>query len=149
MYQIPKVELTLKVIREGNYVPTIISTGSECAKVIRTLFNEETFHWTEEMLLLCLNNRNEIMHYCIVSTGGMCGTVCDVRKILLIALQSAATSIILSHNHPSGNLKPSAADLNLTSRVKEAASFHEIKLLDHVILTYDSYLSMMEEGLIY
>jgi len=148
MIQIPKVEVTLKVIRQDDYIPTIVQSPEQMAASIRVLFNAETFDWTEEMLLICLNNRNEVLHYCLISTGGMCGTVCDIRKIMLIVLQSAATGIILSHNHPSGNLKPSRQDMQLTGQIYEAAKYHEIKLIDHIIFSYDSYLSMKDEGLI-
>lgn len=86
------------------------------------------------------------MHYAKISTGGMVGTVCDVRVIMLTALQSGATGIVLAHNHPSGNLKPSVSDLRVTQLIRQACVFHEIDLIDHIILTSDSYYSMTDSG---
>ncbi|MEO5907949.1 MAG: JAB domain-containing protein, partial [Ginsengibacter sp.] len=72
----------------------------------------------------------------------------DSRLILATAIKSLAVSIILSHNHPSGNLKPSTADQDLTSKIKLACQFHDIKVLDHVIVTSEGYYSFADEGLI-
>lgn len=146
MIQLPKITISFKVTRPTNYSPTIIKRSEELADVVRNLFDSKTFDWTEEMLLMCLNRRNEIMHYSKISQGGMTGTVCDVRVVMLTALQSAATSIVLAHNHPSGSLKPSQQDIQITEQVRQAGLVHEIKLLDHIIFTTDSFYSMRDEG---
>lgn len=146
MVQLPKITISFKVTRPKTYTPTLIRCSSDLAVIVRDLFDSKTFDWKEEMLLLCLNRRNEIMHYSKVSHGGLTGTVCDVRVVMLIALQTGATSIVLAHNHPSGNLKPSQSDLLITQQVKQAGLLFEIKLLDHIIFTFDSYYSMLDEG---
>jgi DNA repair protein RadC len=83
-----------------------------------------------------------------ISTGGFAGTVADPKVIFSIALKACASSIILSHNHPSGNLKPSQADLNLTRKIKSGGELLDIAVLDHIILTSDSYFSFADEGIL-
>ena len=87
-------------------------------------------------------------HFEIISRGGITGTVADPRIILKKAVEEGATSIVLSHNHPSGNLKPSRADEELTQKIKQAASFFDIRVLDHVIVSDEGYYSFADEGLI-
>jgi DNA repair protein RadC len=84
----------------------------------------------------------------MLSKGGMTGAVVDVRVIFQVALKACATSLILAHNHPSGNLDSSDADLKITRQIKEAGLILDIPLLDHLIMTTDSYLSMADEGLL-
>jgi DNA repair protein RadC len=95
-----------------------------------------------------LNKANRINHFEILSEGGITGTVADPRIILKKALEEDAVSIILCHNHPSGSLKPSRADEELTSKIKEAARFFDIKVLDHIIVSDEGYYSFADEGLL-
>lgn len=98
--------------------------------------------------VLYLNRANRINHFEIVSEGGITGTVADPRIILKKALEQNAVSIIVCHNHPSGNLQPSRADEQLTQRLKEAAQLLDIHMLDHVIVSEQGYYSFADEGLI-
>jgi DNA repair protein RadC len=98
--------------------------------------------------VLFLNRANKINHFQIISEGGMTGTVADPRIILKKALEENAVSIILCHNHPSGSLKPSRADEELTHKIKEAARFFDIKVLDHLIVSEDGYFSFADEGIL-
>ena len=102
----------------------------------------------EEFWLLMLNRANRVLGRYKVSQGGLSGTVIDTRIILKKALDNLATSIIVCHNHPSGNKQPSDADLKITEKLKKAAEMLEIKLLDHVIIADKSYFSFADEGLI-
>ena len=102
----------------------------------------------EVFAVMYLNRANKINHFQIVSEGGITGTVADPRIILKRALEEDAVSIILCHNHPSGSLKPSRADEDLTHKIKEAAKYFDIKVLDHVILGTDAYYSFADEGII-
>ncbi len=102
----------------------------------------------EVFAVLFLNRSNKINHYEIVSEGGITGTVADPRIILKKALDHDATSIILCHNHPSGSTKPSKADEELTNKIKEAASYLDIKVLDHIIVSNEGYFSFADEGII-
>ena len=100
----------------------------------------------EAMVVLLLNNSNRTLGYSISSIGGLTGTLVDVRLVLRDALLTQATGLILIHNHPSGTLKPSQSDINITNKVKKASELMDIKLLDHLILTEDSYYSFADEG---
>jgi DNA repair protein RadC len=102
----------------------------------------------EEFWLLMLNRANRVLGRYKVSQGGLSGTVIDTRIILKKALDNLASSIIVCHNHPSGNNQPSEADLKITEKLKKAAEMLEIKLLDHVIIADKSYFSFADEGLI-
>jgi DNA repair protein RadC len=102
----------------------------------------------EEFKVLLLNRGNKVIGIYEASAGGLTGTVADPRLILAAAIKSLAVSIILSHNHPSGNLKPSRADEELTQKIKVAANYHDIKVIDHIIITSEAYYSFAEEGLL-
>jgi len=102
----------------------------------------------EEFWLLMLNRANRVLGRYKVSQGGLSGTVIDTRIILKKALDNLASSIIVCHNHPSGNKQPSDADVKITGKLKKAAEMLEIKLLDHVIIADKSYFSFADEGLI-
>lgn len=101
----------------------------------------------EAMVVLYLNNANRTLGYGIASIGGLTGTLVDVRLVLRDALLTQATGLILIHNHPSGTLKPSQSDINITKKVKKAAELMDIKLLDHLILTEDNFYSFADEGM--
>ena len=83
-----------------------------------------------------------------LSKGGITGTIADVRLILSVALKTLATGLILAHNHPSGNLKPSEADIQLTQKVKDAAKLLDIEVMDHIIISSEGYYSFMDEGIL-
>jgi DNA repair protein RadC len=101
----------------------------------------------EVFAVIFLNQANRVNHFEVVSQGGITGTVADPRLILKKALESHAVSIILCHNHPSGNLKPSKADEELTYKIREAARFFDIKVIDHIIVSNDGYFSFADEGM--
>lgn len=106
------------------------------------------YHSKEVFVVMYLNHANKILHHEIVSEGGITGTVADPRIILQRALEHNATALILSHNHPSGNLKPSKADEALTEKIKAAASYFDIKVIDHIIVSEDGYFSFADKGMI-
>lgn len=102
----------------------------------------------EEFWIIYLNNSNGVMHKSQISKGGITGTLVDVRLVLKQALELGAVALILAHNHPSGNLKPSRADKQLTQKLKIAASALDIKVLDHLIMAQENYLSFADEGIL-
>ncbi|BDQ12148.1 RadC family protein [Sediminibacterium sp. TEGAF015] len=112
------------------------------------LQNTLQFLQREVFAILLLNRANRIIHFEIVSEGGITGTVADPRIILKKALEYSATGIILCHNHPSGNLKPSHADEMLTKKIKNAASFLDILVTDHIIVSHEGYFSFADEGML-
>ncbi len=102
----------------------------------------------EMFAVVFLNRANKVLHHEIISEGGITGTVADPRIILKKALEHNATSIILSHNHPSGSLKPSRQDEELTHKIKEAAGYLDIQVIDHIIVSEEGYYSFADEGLL-
>lgn len=102
----------------------------------------------EEFHIIYLNNSNKVINRLQLSKGGITGTLVDVRLAFKMALEHGATSIILCHNHPSGNLNPSSADKQLTTKLKTAGESLDIKILDHLIVTEKSYFSFADEGLL-
>lgn len=102
----------------------------------------------EEFWVILLNRANKIIDTVKISQGGLAGTVTDIRIILRLALERLASSIILVHNHPSGNLKPSESDIHLTKRLKEGGALMDIAVLDHVIVSDHDALSFADEGII-
>ena len=101
----------------------------------------------EEFWVLYLNNSNKVIYKAQLSKGGITGTVVDIRTIFKMAFEQNATGWILSHNHPSGKLMASEADLKITKRIKEAGQTLEIQVLDHLIITENGYLSFQDEGI--
>jgi DNA repair protein RadC len=102
----------------------------------------------EEFWLLFLDQGNKIMESYRVSEGGIAGTVIDVRKIMRAALEKRATSIVLCHNHPSGNLQASDADLKITRKIKDAGKLMDIPVIDHIIIGNDKYYSFADDGIL-
>ena len=102
----------------------------------------------EVFAVIFLNRSNKIKHFEIISSGGITGTVADPRIILKKALEEEAVSVILCHNHPSGNLRPSKADSDLTEKIKNAAKYFDIQVLDHIIVSNEGYYSFADDGAI-
>ena len=98
--------------------------------------------------MVFLNRANKVIHFEIISEGGITGTVADPRTILKRALEHDAISMVLCHNHPSGSLKPSRQDEELTGKIKQAAQFFDIKILDHLIVSEEGYYSFADEGIL-
>ena len=102
----------------------------------------------EEFWVILLNRANRVIRKKRVSEGGVSGTVADPKIIFKLAVDELASGIIVVHNHPSGNLKPSESDINLTKKIKEAGKVLEIAMLDHLIIAHDRYFSFADEGLV-
>ena len=124
---------------------TVIKSSADIAQYLRITIKDFSY---EVFGVLFLNKANKINHFEIISRGGLTGTVADPRIILKIALEQEATSIILTHNHPSGNLRPSKADEDLTEKIKIAARYLDIIVMDHVIVSEDGYFSFADGGLL-
>ena len=102
----------------------------------------------EEFWIIYLNNSNKVLQIAQLSKGVITGTLVDVRLVFKTALQLGAVAVILGHNHPSGTLRPSSADKQLTQKLKTAGESLDIKVLDHVIVTENSYFSFADENLL-
>lgn len=145
--KVAEVELVYKTKVKASERP-VIKSSTDSYNVLRQIWDESKMEMQEELKVLLLNRCNRVIGVYEASTGGICGTVADPRLILATALKSLSVSLILAHNHPSGNLKPSRADEDLTQKIKMAAGFHDIKVLDHIILTAEAYYSFADEGLL-
>lgn len=121
-----------------------ISSSKDVADIFQPLLGD---HPHEEFWVLLLNRANKIIDKKKISSGGVSGTVVDPKMLFRIAIQDLASSIILCHNHPSGNKKPSEADIKLTKQLKEAGKFLEIPILDHIIITDQDFFSFADEGM--
>lgn len=102
----------------------------------------------EEFWIVFLNNSNKVLHKAQLSKGGITGTLVDVRLVMKQALELGAVGLILAHNHPSGTLKPSAADKQITQKLKQSAEVLDIKVLDHLIITQKEYYSFADNGIL-
>lgn len=124
---------------------TAISGSHDVAGFLQKEFGD---YRHEVFIVLFLNRANKIKHKEIISSGGLTGTVADPRIIMRKALEQDAVALILCHNHPSGNLKPSKADEELTRKIREAALMLDIRVLDHLIVSQEGYYSFADEGLL-
>ena len=128
--------------------------GEEAQKIIKISSSKDAFELLqpsmgelphEEFWIVYLNNSNKVMHSAQLSKGGITGTLVDVRLVMKQALELGAVALILAHNHPSGGLKPSEADKQITQKLKNAADALDIKVLDHLIITQKDYFSFADE----
>lgn len=132
-------------------------TGEEIKKNERVSSSQQAFELLqphlgdllhEEFWILYLNNSNRVIYKEQLSKGGMTGTLVDVRLVMKQALEHAAVACILAHNHPSGTLKPSKADKDITKKLQQAGNALDIKILDHLIIAQQQYLSFADEGIL-
>jgi len=122
-----------------------VRSSQDAEKLLRQVF--PSFEHVEYFYIICLNRTNQVLGFHQVSKGGISGTVTDVRIIYQVAIKSNSSALILAHNHPSGNLQPSEADLKITKKIKEAGTFLDISVLDHLILFEDGYMSMADDNM--
>jgi DNA repair protein RadC len=145
--KVAEVELVYKTKVRASERPKI-NASKDCYELLLSLWNNGKMELQEEFKVLLLDRSSRVKGIYEVSMGGITGTVADPRLILAAALKSLSVGLILSHNHPSGNLTPSRADEELTMKIKEAAKYHDIKVLDHIILSTEGYYSFADEGLL-
>ncbi|QIG90671.1 JAB domain-containing protein [Chryseobacterium sp. POL2] len=125
-----------------------VTTSNDAVKIIRQFWNENTIEMQEEVKVILLNNSSCVLGFYNLSKGGITSSLVDIRLVLSVALKCLATGIILVHNHPGGNLKPSSADLNIVKKLKESCKLMDIALLDSIIITKENYMSFADEGLL-
>ncbi len=123
----------------------VVKSSRDIAQYLQALLKDYAY---EVFAVVFLNRANKINHFEIISRGGITGTVADPRIILKKALEEDATSIVLCHNHPSGNVKPSRADEELTKKITEAAFYFDIKVIDHIIVSEEGFYSFADEGIL-
>lgn len=147
--KLPEIEINVKFKNNVKRAELFKVTSSrDAADCFRTIFNADTINWTEESIILCLNRANHVIGFHKASSGGTSGTIMDAKVIFTIALKSMAQGLIIAHNHPSGQLKPSEADIKITKSLKEAGKLLGIPIMDHLIITDEGYYSMADNGYI-
>lgn len=111
-------------------------------------WEQDQFDYCEKFKVMLLNRANLVLGIVTISSGGIAGTVADPKMVFGPALKAASSSVLLGHNHPSGNLTPSQADIKLTQKLKEAGQLLDLPVLDHLILTRDGFYSFADEGML-
>ena len=126
-----------------------IKSSSDIATLLFESWDKNTIELHESFKVILLNNSNTVKGIFEMSSGGITGTLVDLRILFAVALKTLATCIIVCHNHPSGNLRPSHSDIILTNKIKKASELLDIKLLDHIIITpSQEYFSFSDDGIL-
>ncbi len=144
--KVSEVTLSYKTTVKASERPQI-NTSIDVHRVLKDNWNYETIEFIEEFKIILLNRANRVLGIVPISIGGTAGTIADPKVIFVSALKCNAASIILAHNHPSSNLKPSHADIELTKKLRNAGQFLDLPVIEHIILTKDAYFSFADEGL--
>lgn len=147
LYQVSEINLTYRPKFKASERPKVTSS-KDAYDILYNNWDLDKIELLEQFKILLLNRANNVIGIFQVSSGGIAGTVADPKLIFSTALKACASSIILSHNHPSGNLQPSQQDIELTKKIKAGGSYLDIMVLDHVIITPDHYYSFADEGMI-
>ncbi|MBB6613136.1 JAB domain-containing protein [Pontibacter sp. Tf4] len=145
--RVAEVKLTYRSKVKPSERPQVTSS-SDSYCILKKSWDTGKLEFVEQFKVLLLNRANRVLGLYELSTGGVAGTVADPKLVFVAALKACASAIVLCHNHPSGNTKPSAADLALTKKMKQAGEVLDIAVLDHIILTSESYYSFADEGLL-
>jgi DNA repair protein RadC len=144
---VAEVELIYRTKVKASDRPKI-KRSEDAYKLLMASWDMDKVELVEQFKVLLLNRSNRVLGIYEVSTGGITGTVADIRLIFAAALKANSIYLMLSHNHPSGNLKPSRADDQMTAKFKEAGKYLEIEILDHLIVSKEGYYSYADEGVL-
>lgn len=147
VYSVGEIQVSYKTNNNPKLPP--ITSSRDAFNIFRQYWSDQ-INWIEEFYMLCLNRANAVVGIYRVSVGGTAGTCVDPKVVFQVALGSHASSIILAHNHPSGNTVVSTADKTLTQRFKEVGKLLDLPVLDHLILTPDTdiYTSFADTGIL-
>jgi len=143
--QVAEIELVYKTKVKASERPFINSSKTAYQLALQS-WNPNTIEFFEQFKIMLLNQSHKVLGIYEVSSGGISGTAVDLRLIFAAALKANAVSLIMIHNHPSGQIKPSEADKQITRKVKEAGGILDIALLDHLIITPETYYSFADDG---
>ncbi len=139
-----EIEVSIKLKNKKYSELHQIKNAKDAYDVFKKVFNADTIDWKEEMIMLCLNNCGKLIGFYKLASGGTTSVVTDVKVLGIVALQSTASSVIIGHNHPSGELLPSEDDKITTKKIKRGLEFIGIALLDHLIITKEGFYSFSE-----
>ena len=145
MYEVAEIQLTYK----SNVKPSLrpkVNGSKDAYELLKENWDASRIEFIEQFKAVLLNRANKVLGILEVSTGGVSGTVADPKVIFAAAIKANASSFLVAHNHPSGNLSPSQADIDLTRKLRDGGKLLEIQLLDHLIVTVEGYYSFADEG---
>lgn len=146
-YKVSEVQLIYRSAIEPINRPQV-KTSQDAYNLLHASWNENTIEFTEQFKVLMLNRSARVLGIYEASSGGTTGTVVDTKLIFIAALKANANSIILAHNHPSGGLTPSSSDISITKKLCAAGKLLDISVIDHLIVTRDSYYSFSDNGIL-
>jgi DNA repair protein RadC len=146
-YQVSEITLHYQSKVKASMRPKVTSS-EEAYRILCLHWDKNKLELLEEFKVLLLNRANKVLGIVDISSGGIAGTVADPKLIFAAALKACCSSVILAHSHPSGNLKPSEADIKLPRKLKEAGRFLDLPVLDHIIITAEAYYSFADEGVL-
>lgn len=143
-------EIEVSYRRTRPDVPVVVKTSQSAEAVIRKAYELEDaqIDMKEHFFILLLDRANQVLGYHLLAIGGVCSTTVDIKLCFGIALKCVASSIILAHNHPSGRLMASKADIHLTKKIKDAGKLLDIEVLDHIIITSSGYFSFADQEML-
>src|SRR5258708_38701082 len=147
LYEVAEIQLSYKSDVKPSLRPKI-NGAQDAYNVLLESWDDSKIEFVEQFKVLLLNRANKALGVFEVSSGSSTGTVADPKLIFAAAIKANACGIILAHNHPSGNLQPSQADIDLTKKVKEGGKLLEIQVLDHIIITVEGYYSFANDGVL-
>lgn len=145
LFETAEVSLAYKTKVKSADQP-VVKTSKEAYDVLMSIWEEGKIEFVEQFNVLLLNRIKKVIGVYRVSSGGITGTVADPRLIFAAAIKAKASAMVISHNHPSGNLQPSREDIQLTNKIKNAGILLDIKVIDHLIVTSESYYSFRDDG---
>lgn len=144
LHQVSEIELSYKSKFPASTRPRVL-TSRQAYEVLMSSWDDNKISFVEQAKVLLLNRANRVLGIHEVSSGGVAGTVVDPKLVFIAAIKANASSILLAHNHPSGNLKPSTQDELLTERLRQCGKFLDIHLHDHIIVSTEGYYSFADE----
>jgi len=147
LFQVAEVQLTYRPKFKASERPRVTSS-KDSYNILLEQWDDGKIDYVEEFKILLLNRGNRVLGIMNVSSGGVSGTIADPKIIFTAALKSNASALVLSHNHPSGTLKPSQPDISLTKKLVDGGKLLDITVLDHLIVTNEGYYSFADEGLL-
>jgi DNA repair protein RadC len=145
-YEVAEIGLIYRNV-SGLYERPQLNDSRAAFDLLRQCWNDHTIDLQESFKVILLNRNNRVLGIYEASVGSTCGTLVDPKLIFIAALKAVASSIIVAHNHPTGNTNPSEADRQLTTKLKAGGNLLDIKVLDHIIVTSNKYFSFADEGL--
>jgi len=146
LFKVAEVEVSYRPDYSMSERPRITSS-MQAFQILKQQWDDGRIGFLEEFKIILLNRRNSVLGVVDISMGGLSGTFVDPKIVFSIALKANCSSIILSHNHPSGSVKPSGSDIKLTERLAECGRILDIIVWDHLIISESHYYSFLDEGL--